>query len=186
MKKLIRYRISIAVKFPATHPRKHQATFFVPKIEDALGMIRSCDPHSDLCKSLHTVCERCYYGQPYNERLLKIHTIRGNYELWAKRFEKINRGVAVIELYYWSGKPYASKQVVFLTLGKDDGIGLQKLEFSASGLFGMIKIDDDFPDTSIASIAQNDGLSLDDFKAWFKGADLSKPLAIIHFTDFRY
>ena len=26
----------------------------------------------------------------------------------------------------------------------------------------------------------------DDFKEWFKGYDLSKPMAIIHFTAFRY
>jgi hypothetical protein len=35
-------------------------------------------------------------------------------------------------------------------------------------------------------LAKNDGLSLDDFKEWFKGYDLSKPLALIHFTKFRY
>ena len=157
MKKLIRYRISIAVKFPATHPRKGERTFFPEMILPSVVLKRQ-----------------------------KRHTIRGNYELWATRFEKINRGEAVIELYHWEGKPYNSKQVVFLTLGKDDGIGLQKLEFSASGLFGMIKIDNDFPDTSIASIAKNDGLSLDDFTAWFKGTDLSKSMVIIHFTDFRY
>ena len=184
MKKLIRYRISIAVKFPATHPRKQQATFFVPAIEKALGMIDNCDPHSSLCKSLNTVCERCYFGQFEDERLLKIHTIRGNYELWAKRFEKIDKGDAVLELYTWSGKPYNSKAVTICQLGKDNGIGMQKLssflnqyafvETVGSGCY------------EIETIAKNDGLSLDDFKAWFKGADLSKPLAIIHFTDFRY
>lgn len=163
MKKLIRYRISIAVKFPATHPRKGELTGFVDKIKGNFCLL-----HEWLAGGA------------------KKHTIRGNYELWQKRFEKINRGEAVIEPYYWAGKPYNSKQVVFMTLGKDDGIGLQKLEFSASGLFGMIKEDDDFPEESISTIAQNDGLSLDDFKAWFKGTDLSKPLAIIHFTDFRY
>ena len=29
-------------------------------------------------------------------------------------------------------------------------------------------------------------MSLDDFKAWFKGYDLHKPMAIIHFTNYRY
>ena len=35
-------------------------------------------------------------------------------------------------------------------------------------------------------IANNDGLSLDDWKEWFKGYDLSQSMAIIHFTKFRY
>lgn len=35
-------------------------------------------------------------------------------------------------------------------------------------------------------LAHNDGLSTDDFKEWFRGYDLSQPLAIIHFTKFRY
>jgi hypothetical protein len=38
----------------------------------------------------------------------------------------------------------------------------------------------------IDKLAENDGLSLVDFKAWFKGYDLSKPMAIIHFINFRY
>ena len=35
-------------------------------------------------------------------------------------------------------------------------------------------------------LAKNDGLSLEDFTAWFKGYDLSETMAIIHFTPFRY
>lgn len=39
---------------------------------------------------------------------------------------------------------------------------------------------------AIASHAANDGLSLSDWREWFKGYDLTKPMAIIHFTPFRY
>ena len=66
----------------------------------------------------------------------KMHTIRANedgtaFERWEKRFEKINAGEAVLELFHWSGSPYnskhdGSKQVVFATLTKEDGIGIQK------------------------------------------------------------
>jgi hypothetical protein len=35
-------------------------------------------------------------------------------------------------------------------------------------------------------IANNDGLSFDDFKDWFKKHDCSNLLAIIHWTDFKY
>ncbi len=34
-------------------------------------------------------------------------------------------------------------------------------------------------------IAKNDGLSFEDFCEWFKVRN-KKPMAIIHFTDFRY
>ena len=85
MKKLIRYRISIAVKFPAMHPRKGEATLFVDKIKG-----NYCLLHEWLADGA------------------KIHTIRGNTNkktdvvaIWQKRFEKINRGEAVIELYVW-------------------------------------------------------------------------------------
>ena len=35
-------------------------------------------------------------------------------------------------------------------------------------------------------LAKNDGLSFNDWFYWFEKYDLSKPLAIIHFTKFRY
>ena len=38
----------------------------------------------------------------------------------------------------------------------------------------------------LENIAYNDGLSFEDWKEWFKKYDISKKLAIIHFTKFRY
>lgn len=35
-------------------------------------------------------------------------------------------------------------------------------------------------------LARNDGLTLEDWREWFRGYDLSKPMAVIHFTKFRY
>jgi hypothetical protein len=119
----------------------------------------------------------------------KKHTIRGNYVLWLKRFKKINEGKAVISVRSWSGKPYRSTQTEHFVFDKDDKIGLEKIEF-----------DDDKDDVpclryplinnnsqpSIFSVAENDGLSLQDFKEWFKNYDLNEPMAIIHFTSFRY
>jgi hypothetical protein len=119
----------------------------------------------------------------------KIHTIRANYELWAKRFEKIDRGEAVLELYFWSGKPYRSKSIAFCRMGKDDGIGIQKLEFQGNSIeFPYVTTNGIRHENfySIAELSTNDGLYEPDFKAWFKGYDLRKPMAIIHFTKFRY
>ena len=163
VKEVIRYRLAISHTFPATHPRRGELTFFNEMI---LG--------SEVVKSK------------------KIHTIRGNYDLWAKRFEKINKGEAVLELYQWSGKPFKSPAISILQLGKDDGIGIQKLlgiDF-ALGPHVIIKTETTLPmpkydNVLIAELAKNDGLSLDDFKPWFKNY-VSEPMAIIHFTKFRY
>ncbi len=113
----------------------------------------------------------------------KIHTIRGNYELWRKRFEKIEAGEAVLSVRVWAGKPYNSKQRECFVFDKADGIGIQKLSFEYNihrfvigGKYGG----------GYGFLAKNDGLSKRDFKDWFAKYDLSEPMAIIHFTDFRY
>lgn len=119
----------------------------------------------------------------------KLHTIRANFLLWEKRIWEVHLGKAELSIRIWSGKPYNSKQIEICRLTHRNRIGVQKIEFSASGLMGMIKIDDGFPENgsySISELAKNDGLSLEDFKEWFKNYDLSEPLVIIHFTSFRY
>lgn len=119
----------------------------------------------------------------------KIHTIRANYELWKKRFEKIDKGEAILSIRIWEGKPYTSKQLEIFKYDKTKGIGLEKLTFFTDK--------DDMPRLSyplvnhyaepkIEYIAKNDGLTYTDFKDWFREYDLNEPLAIIHFTDFRY
>lgn len=172
-KKIVRYRISVSVKFPAKHPRAGEPTYFPEKV-----FIEKC---SDAIKA--KIIEE--HG-PF--LIAKKHTIRVNYELWAKRFEKIDRGEAVLELYSWTGKPRRSKTETICQLRKEDGIGIQKLFFLEGYWTNFFLIDENDYCTSmlVPELAKNDGLSFDDFKAWFKGYDLSKPMAIIHFTYFRY
>ena len=108
----------------------------------------------------------------------KIHTIRANYELWEKRAKEINNGKAILSIRYWSEKPYMSKQVEICRLEK---IGVEKLEDPTNFAFAPIegkKVDWEL-------VAKNDGLSFLDFCEWFKIRS-KKPMAIIHFTDFRY
>ncbi len=112
----------------------------------------------------------------------KIHTIRENYELWKKRIDEVNEGIAVLSLRYWSGEPYKSKQIEFDRLGGND-VGIQKLTFQVFSSFNKKII---IPSFDIDEIAKNDGLRKDDFREWFKKADFTKPMAIIHFTSFRY
>ncbi len=112
----------------------------------------------------------------------KIHTIRGNYELWKERIDKVNAGLAYISLRNWEGKPYNSKQNEFAALYQNQ-VGIQKIEFDK--FFGIF-IDDVDSDIKPQQLADNDGLSYENFKAWFEPIKINNPYAIIHFTDFRY
>jgi hypothetical protein len=159
------YCLTLSQTFPTTHPRAGQPTFFFDKLNAAIS--GNLD----------------YWN--------KLHTIRANYDFWAKRFQKIKAGEAVLSIREWVGTPYGkgSTQRELARLTRKDGIGIQKLEFElADKSFGKYhpRINDGKGVSSIEELAKNDGLSLEDWKAWFKDYDLSKPMAIIHFTKFRY
>lgn len=175
------YVLTISRQFPKTHKQAGNPTRFIEgifavKVENSsiIDNIYDRYPHFDIFT--------------YNTCFPKWHTIRGNYDLWKKRFEKIDAGEAELSLRYWEGKPYNSKQREFLKLSNLDGIGLQKLKsWSEDKSFVFITT----PNGNVlpfdaSRIAINDGLSRKNFDEWFKGYDLSKPMAIIHFTNFRY
>lgn len=125
----------------------------------------------------------------------KIHTIRAAKELWFGRFDDIYNQEALLSMRQWSGKPYASKQIILadLTAAKD-GIGVQELIFEDNDLMKpriVIKPNLFYPEGKLipvepALLAKNDGLSLDDWIEWFRSYDISEPMVIIHFTSFRY
>jgi hypothetical protein len=110
----------------------------------------------------------------------KKHTIRGNYALWKKREEKINRGDAVLSLREWQGKPRRSKQVEIMSL---DHINVQSVQISEKG---EIIIDGTYHLLmKLEDLAKNDGLSRADFEEWFK-VSIYALNAIIHFTKNKY
>ena len=150
------YVLTVSNVFPKTHKRAGESTGFVG---DLINLFSS----------------------------RKIHTIRANYYLWAERATEINLGHAVLSIRYWSGKPYNSKQIEICRL---EYIGVQKLTFFDGNINCpyVYHIDgiSNFPVYGSDEIAANDGLTFADFKEWFKNYDLTKPLAIIHFTNFRY
>ena len=80
-------------------------------------------------------------------------------------------------------EPYRSKQVEIARLTKEDGVGIQRLEF-VNGKLGLPRIGIVYQRKN--EIALNDGLSFEDWENWFKNYDLAQPMAIIHFTKFRY
>ena len=112
----------------------------------------------------------------------KLHTIRANYPLWEKRIKEVQEGKAYLSVRQWTGKPYRSKQIEIARLTAANGVGIQKLELT-NDLSECIVGDHRY---SYVCIAKNDGLHPADWLDWFSCYDLSKPLAIIHFTKFRY
>ena len=159
------YVLMLSRNFPAKHPRHGEYTNFDTKL-------------------LNAVLGAHDMSIVFPQVGMKLHTIRGNYELWRKRFEQIEAGKACLSLRYWIGKPYHSKQTEICKLTKDDGIGLQRLEFY-NGFLQQPIISSGIT-IKAEYLAKNDGLSFDSWKDWFKSCDISKPLAIIHFTKFRY
>lgn len=150
------YVLMLSKEFPKDHPKAGQSTGF-----------------ADLLKVALSGCNG------------KVHTIRKNYERWEKRIKAVQEGKAVLSIRQWKGRPYekGNVQIEIARLGKDDGVGIQKLE--RDQMLGWF-IDGVDSDVTTEELARNDGLSLDDWKEWFKDMDLSKPLPIIHFTKFRY
>lgn len=132
--------------------------------------------------------------RPLYEKGAKIHTIRANYDLWENRFEYIASGDAKLSLRQWSEKPYSSKQELVKDLYCNDGIGLQKLIFVNGDISkprivlppNLFQPEEELLPVRLDQLALNDGLTLKDWLDWFKEYDLTKPMAIIHFTKNRY
>lgn len=121
----------------------------------------------------------------------KIHTIRCNYELWAKRIAEVQRGEAVLSIREWCGVPYKSKQEVIRVLTKEDRVEIQHISMhkpNKDQIYWNINDRRDPYDLNIVS--NNDGLLLNDFIRWFFPDKTKKDVifegAIIHFTKFRY
>lgn len=157
------YVITLSQVFPVTHSRKGEPTGFKDKFLAAIKQ---------------------------DGEWWKLHTIRANYELWKKRFEKIAKGEACLCIRQWSGKPYRSKQVEIARLTREDGIGLQELrivneKYKGRGIM-LGYVDGEQKNDFFHTLSKNDGLSFNDWLEWFKGYNFNKPLAIIHFTSMRY
>ena len=170
------YVIMLSQTFPANHPRRGEETKFKQQIINAIFVNQGWNKIA-----------------AYPELGDKRHTIRANYDLWKKRIDEVQRGEACLSLRQWEGKPYRSKQIEFARLTNRDGVGIQKLILSRNladqnYLVGTIDREGNGIDLRIGAgtLSPNDGLTYKDWTDWFKNYDLSQPLAIIHFTKFRY
>ena len=160
---MITYYLTLSETFPKGHWREGQRTEFEHKLLFTLAFINK-----------KTV------SYPYK----KLHTIRANYTFWAKRFEKIAAGEACLSIRRWVGKPYGkgSRQREIVRLTREDGIGIQCLSLYYHPVIDLV----DGKSVNCWDVAHNDGLNFTDWRNWFKNYDHTKPMAIIHFTKFRY
>ncbi len=171
------YVITLAVKFQKPHQRTGELTNFKQKF--LLGQCcPDCNVQQDLSGKNISQCNGCVRAC----MMEKIHTIRANYPLWAKRIAEVQEGKAVLSIRQWSGTPYRSKQVEIRRLTAENGVGIQKMELTSDLSECMIE-GRNYP---YVSIANNDGLSAADWIDWFSTYDLFRPLAVIQFTNFRY
>ena len=116
---------------------------------------------------------------------VKIHTIRDNYEEWSKKISEVLTGEAILSVRVWEGKPYRSKQMEILRLDKDSGVGIQKLHSFDEDTAYFVGSKGNVLPVPLQELANNDGLSMNEWTGWFAN-NTKLPLAIIHFTDFRY
>lgn len=111
---------------------------------------------------------------------VKIHTIRGGYDLWKKKIDEVKAGKAELVLKEWSGMPYRTPQEKLFVYDQHDGIGVSKLTYEK----GKLIVNDEVI-ISPEVLAKNDGLTLKEFEDWFKVFP-AEPMAILHLTGFRY
>jgi hypothetical protein len=144
----------------------------------------------------------------------KRHTCRQNYEYWKRQIESVQARGGVLSVKQWIGRPYHKPGQEPVLDIPADVVGLQRLELRRERLGPNYKLVTrwtgpyewtatvDGRPVPIGMLAANDGLTVEDFKAWFapafNKAERKYPalaslapatiieFAIIHFTKFRY
>ena len=178
------YVIILAENYPAGHQYAGESTYFKNKFLYGLGC-----PDCSYANATHPCPGKGRYACPRGS-LKKLHTLRGNYEMWKKRFAEIETGRACLSVRVWSGRPYHSKQKELARLTKGDGIGLQRVRIYNVGdgaRYAMLlnAAGDKVGRIETYKLANNDGLPLFAWEDWFRKAN-DPDFAVIQFTKFRY
>lgn len=115
----------------------------------------------------------------------KIHTIRSNYDMWKHNIDKVNEAGFILSLRQWKNRPYRSRQEEFKRLS---GASYERIAMMYDHENGTLKaVINGKQYLDVRKIAENDGLSWNDFICWFFGNGRSYfEGIIIHFTDFKY
>jgi hypothetical protein len=152
--------------FMKGHIRAGEPTYFVEKAFNSIGYsnikyLKEMNPKTDL-KVLQSVCEQ------FNESITetKPHTIR-----MGRHFKANDE----LTLAVWSGKPYRSKQVKLWTgpiRAVDIVIQINRL-YNSMKVCKVVRFSNGpgihitLDSINKVELAKNDGLSLQDFEAWF-------------------
>lgn len=151
--------ITFSRYFQTNHPRKGEPTYFVEQIWNGLNKLKLPVPKNKDVPSdfLWSILPLSNYGD-------KFHTIRQGYR-W-KVGDKFSPRV-------WSGKPYQSKQIIIAP-----DIEIKKIwDFSRDLISDNYYLNGHEIDADkLELIAKNDGLSIEDFKAWINKPFLGQVL----------
>jgi hypothetical protein len=156
--------VLLSKTFFPQHPKAGKETFFACKV---------CNSAS--CPPIHG--------------MKKIHTCRSNFEYWKKKIDKLKAEGGVLSVRQWSEKPYHSPQETIIDIPAEI-VGVQKLRMVLCNDKSLL-ISIDGKSFLSQFVAENDGLTMEDYKAWFlpvfekENTDVLD-FAIIHFTKFRY
>lgn len=147
--------ITFSRHFPKGHPKAGQPTHFVEKIESCLADII---PGWEMSKTF-TLHEWEPY---YNCTMPKHHTIRTG-----SRFKPGE----TVSLRVWSDKPYRSRQIEFaqVEVKKTWAFKLRPIKVHDAREVRVYRFINNIlvTDAMAKEIASNDGLSIEDFDAWF-------------------
>jgi len=143
--------ITFSTRFPKGHPSAGAFTFFPELIWAGLpiddGQLEAAiKPYKDV------VCLQIVQQMRQNGKRAKLHTIRAG-DRW-----KVGE---TFQPRVWQFEPYRSKQLDFcppLTLTHVQGFVFDGLQYHTAKPIN---------DTALRRLAANDGLTVDEFKAWF-------------------
>lgn len=140
--------ITVSRTFPGYHPKAGEPTYFVEKIWAAMA-----DEHIEI--KMHQPGSDLDFYKYYNAEP-KRHTIRSG-DRW-----KVGD---MASLRYWQGKPRqkGSKQIEFAQVEIK-----QVWPIKIVGEFIFNQFDNVWFAAHLDQLSANDGLSVDDLKAWFK------------------
>jgi len=149
--------ITFSRHFQKSHPKAGQPTRFVEKLVESFNDLGCYKEEEDIEDGDFSLYEMIIQFPDFNFQKENIwrkhHTIRGGNRF--KVGDKFSPRV-------WSGKPYASKQIII----SPDIEVKQTWEFSFDGDWFFLNKSIVY-ELKLSEIAGNDGLSLNDFKAWF-------------------
>lgn len=170
---------TLSQRFPKGHIRQGEPTYFVEKVLNSLNGIginmswaHLLDinsknvqdgkiSESDLWEFWNKVTFNRHLPKNINEQ--KHHTIRANSKKGQKHFETGEE----IQLAVWSGKPYASPQIKICPPLKVKCYDFEVFHNTMpQGIEWPLLVDG--YDTDIEQVSKNDGLTVEDFKSWFK------------------